>query len=102
MTLNRVHFPREAGAARVSSLSRREQSQQQVPKNFRVQPLKGVEVYEMTIEELQRCLTDCHFTSVDFVKFCLQRIHSVRAPFLGSSISPICHIPMPLLDQSLS
>ncbi len=73
-------------------------SQQHVPSNFRVQPLKGVELFEMTIEELQRCLTDHRFTSVDFVKFCLQRIHSVRAPFLASYISIIWRIPMPSLD----
>ena len=61
-------------------------SQHHVPQNFRVQPLKGLELFEMTVEELQQCLTDHHFSSVDLVKFCLQRIHAVRAPFLVSSI----------------
>ena len=86
MPLTRLDSPTEAGTAAVSHLSRREHPQQHVPQKFQVQPLKGVEVFEMTVEELQRCLTDRHFTSVDFVKFCLQRIHSVRAPFLASSI----------------
>ena len=93
--LTRVNLPKEAGAAGVLSLSRGEHSQQHVPYIFQVQPLKGVDLFEMTIEELQRCLTDRHFTSVDFVKFCLQRIHSVRAPLLMSSISIIWYIPMP-------
>ena len=93
--LTRVNLPKQAGAAEVSSLSRREHSQQHVPQIFRVQLLKGVDIFEMTIEELQRCLTDRHFTSVEFIKFCLERIHSVRAPFLASSISTIWRIPMP-------
>ena len=102
LPLTRVNLPKEAGAATVSSLSRRENSQQNVPQNFRVQPLKGVDLFEMTIEELQRCLSDLRFTSVEFVKFCLQRIHSVRAPFLASSISTILRIPMPLLGKPVS
>lgn len=79
--LTRANLPKEAGAAGLSSLGRGEHSQQDVPHIFQVQPLKGVDLFEMTIEELQRCLTDRRLTSVDFVKFCLQRIHSVRAPF---------------------
>ncbi len=102
MALTPVNFPKEADAAGVSSLSRREHSQQHVPQTFRVQPLKGVELFEMTIEELQQCLTDRRFTSVDLVKFCLQRIHFVRAPSLASSMSTIQRIPMPFLDQPLS
>ena len=99
LPLTWVNLPKEAGAARVSSLSRRENSQQHVPQNFRVQLLKGVDLFEMTIEELQRCLTDLRFTSVELVKFCLQRTHSVCAPFLASSISAIFRIPMISLDK---
>ena len=84
--LTRVDLPKEVGAAGVSSLSRTEASQQHVPQQFQVQLLKGVDLFEMTIEELQRCLTDRRFTSVDFVKFCLERIHSVCAPILPFSI----------------
>ena len=100
--LTRVNLPKEAGAARVSSLSRREHSQQHVPQNFRVQLLKGVDLFEMTIEELQQCLADLRFTSVEFVRFCLQRIHSVRAPFLASSVSTISRILMLSLDKPVS
>ena len=96
--LTRVNMPKEAGAAGVSSLSRREHSQQHVPQTFRVQLLKGVDLFEVTIEELQRCLTDRLFTSVEFVKFCLQRVHSVRAPFVAPLISTIWCIPIPSLD----
>ena len=102
LPLTRVNLPKEAGAATVSSLSRRETSQQHVPNNFRVQLLNGVDLFEMTIEELQRCLTDLRFTSVECVKFCLQRIHSVRAPFLASFISTMLRIPILPLDKSLS
>ena len=89
MPLTRVDSPTQAGTAAVSHLSRREHPQQNVPQNFQVQPLKGVEVFEMTVEELQRYLTDRRFTSVDFVRFCLQRIHAVRAPSPASSLSTI-------------
>lgn len=102
LPLTRVSLLKEAGAARVSSLNRKENAQQHVPQSFRVQLLKGVDLFEMTVEELQQCLTDLRFTSVEFVKFCLERIHSVRAPFLASSISTISRIPMLSLGKPVS
>ena len=56
--------------------------QQDLPNPFRVQSLKGVELFEITVEILQRHLTEGHFSSADYVKFCLERIRCVCKPFL--------------------
>ena len=56
-------------------------SQQNVPHLFRLQELKGLDLYEKSVEDIQRHLSEDHFTSVDYVDFCLQRIHDVN-PYL--------------------
>ncbi|KAF2436222.1 amidase [Tothia fuscella] len=60
-------------------------SQDHVPAIFRVEELKGVELYEITIDELQKCFKDGSLTSVDYVKYCLERIQRVD-PFLEAVI----------------
>lgn len=56
-------------------------SQQNIPHLFRLEELKGLDLYESSVEEIQQRLSEGHFTSVDYVEFCLQRIHNVN-PYL--------------------
>ena len=56
-------------------------SQQDIPHLFRLEELKGLDLYESSVEEIQQWLSEGHFTSVDYVEFCLQRIHNVN-PYL--------------------
>lgn len=56
-------------------------SQQDIPRLFRLEELKGLNLYESSVEEIQQCLSEGHFTSVDYVEFCLRRIHIVN-PYL--------------------
>ncbi|KAI0166652.1 amidase [Xylariaceae sp. FL1272] len=56
-------------------LSRRAKSQG--PGLFPVDKLKGVSVFEISIQELQSHFSDGYFTSVDYVGLCLKRIREV-------------------------
>ena len=56
-------------------------SQQSVPPLFRLKELKGLDLYESSVDEIQQHLSEDRFTSVDYVKFCLQRIHDAN-PYL--------------------
>ena len=67
-------------SAGAPNLNRSVFSQQDVPDKFHVQSLKGIELYEVSVENLQRYLTEGHFSSVDYVRFCLERIRCVRNP----------------------
>ena len=52
-----------------------------VPYVFRLEELRGLSLYESSVEEIQQSLSEGHFTSVDFVESCLRRIHNVN-PYL--------------------
>ena len=56
-------------------------SQQGIPHLLRLEQLKGLDLYESSVEEIQQLLSEGHFTSVDYVEFCFRRIHSVN-PYL--------------------
>lgn len=56
-------------------------SQKSIPHLFHLEDLRGLDLYESSVEEIQQYLSDGWFTSVDYVKFCLLRIHSVN-PYL--------------------
>ena len=56
-------------------------SQQSIPHLFRLERLKGLDLYENSVEEIQQHLSEGRFTSVDYVRFCLRRIHMVN-PYL--------------------
>ena len=56
-------------------------SQQGLPHLFRLEELKGIDLYERPVDEIQQYLSQGLFTSVDYVKFCLERIHIVN-PYL--------------------
>lgn len=52
-------------------------SQIEVPHVFRMEKFKSLDLYEITIDKLQQFLADGRLTSVEYVKFCLDRIHKV-------------------------
>ena len=56
-------------------------SQQNIPHLFRLHELKNLDLYESSVEEIQQHLSENRFTSVNYVSFCLQRIHDVN-PYL--------------------
>ena len=56
-------------------------SQKEVPHRFHLEELKGLDLYESSVQEIQQHLSEGHFTSVEYVKFCLQRIRNVN-PYL--------------------
>ena len=56
-------------------------SQKTIPHLFHLEELRGLDLYESSVEEIQQYLSDGCFTSVDYVRFCLLRIHSVN-PYL--------------------
>lgn len=71
------HEARCNSTARI--LGRARPSQAEVPEDFRVGTLNGVNIYEITIGETQQHLRNHLFTSVDLVNFCLQRVQCVRS-----------------------
>lgn len=56
----------------------RSHSQQHGPPCFRLGDLKNSDLYEITIEQLQSYFADGQITSVDYVRFCVERIRTVR------------------------
>lgn len=68
-----------------SRLCRTPSCQDSVPQLFRVKALKSLNLYEVTIEDLQAALSDGSLTSVEYVRFCLDRICAVD-PYLESVI----------------
>ena len=56
-------------------------SQQNIPHLFQLKQLKGIDLYESSVGQIQQYLSHGHFTSVDHVKFCLERVRSVN-PYL--------------------
>lgn len=55
--------------------------QQKLPEIFRLEELNGLNMYEVSVTELQKYLTGGQITSVEYVNFCLTRIHKVN-PYL--------------------
>src|ERR1700733_6187619 len=51
--------------------------QEKVPETFRVDSLAGQELFEVTIQQLQDHFKKGHFTSVEYVKYCLSRIRAL-------------------------
>ena len=52
-------------------------SQDSVPRPFRLEIFKSLNLYEVTIEELQAFFSDGRLTSHEYVEFCLERIRTV-------------------------
>lgn len=55
-------------------------SQQHVPCCFRLKELKSCNLYEITIEDLQLHFASERLTSLDYVRYCIERIESVCGP----------------------
>ena len=89
--LNFVHDDAQAPIA--SAKGRCELSQQDVPQVFRVEALKSLDLYEVTIDDLRQYLADGRLTSVDYVDFCLQRIRRVCGRFTALSSNYPLHPP---------
>ena len=56
-------------------------SQQNIPNLFCLEKLNGLDLYESSVGQIQQYLSQGHFISVDYVKFCLERIRIVN-PYL--------------------
>ena len=52
-------------------------SQQNVLKIFRLPTLKSLELYEITMEELQNHMSHGNLISIDYVTFCFERIRQI-------------------------
>ncbi len=59
--------------------SRSDLSEDNVPEVFRLRPFKSLNLYEVAVEELQLYMSNGDMTSVDYVMYCLERIHAVRS-----------------------
>lgn len=57
-------------------------SQQSVPEIFRLPFLKSLDMYEVTVEDLQNHMSQGKVTSLDYVTYCLERVRKVRTPSL--------------------
>jgi amidase len=47
------------------------------PTAFKMAKLNGVDLYEITINQIQNCFEHGQFTSADYVRYCLDRIRKV-------------------------
>ena len=81
-------------------------SQQGVPTVFRVPPLGLLDIYEITVEALQRNMSEGNLTSVNYVTYCLERIRKVClssfAVRADSSVSRKLTIVFHRLGKSIS
>jgi len=57
-------------------------SQDNVPKIFRLPALKSIDLYEVTVEDLQHHMSHGKINAVDYVTYCLERIRVVGVPSL--------------------
>ena len=55
-------------------------SQEEIPPIFRMPKCGDHDLFEITVDELQHLFSIGDLTSVDYVKFCLQRIQKVGRP----------------------
>ena len=69
-----------------SSTARKSPSQESIPPPFRLEHLNSVDLYEITIPEIQQHYKLGTFTAAEYVQYCLERIRLVSVPI---DISPI-------------
>ena len=60
--------------------SRSDLSEDNVPEIFRLRPFKSLNLYEVTVEELQQYMSNGDMTSVEYVTYNLERVHAVSSP----------------------
>ena len=64
--------------------------QDDVPQKFRLRPCHSLDLYEITVEKLQQLQSEKSLTCVEYVQYCLDRIHAVGNPFGRlSQLTPI-------------
>lgn len=73
-----IYNDADALSLRSSALSA---TQQDVPEIFRLEELNGLNLYEVSIAELQEYFSKGQLTSVEYVNFCLDRVRKVN-PYL--------------------
>ncbi|OAP55301.1 hypothetical protein AYL99_10274 [Fonsecaea erecta] len=54
-------------------------SQEELPEAFRLSLCNGLDLYEVSVDELQHLYSTGALSSIDYVKFCLQRVQKVNA-----------------------
>ncbi len=57
----------------------------EMPQNFRVPPLKGTNVFEISVDELQHHYSTLAFSAEDYTQSCLDRIQATN-PYLEAVI----------------
>ncbi|MCJ1341380.1 hypothetical protein MMC09_006676 [Bachmanniomyces sp. S44760] len=78
-------YPSSFQATLVSSKRQVCPSQAKVPLPFRLEPLKSVELYEISIAEIQKHYTHGTFTATEYIQYCLDRVRLVD-PYLEAVI----------------
>ena len=75
-------------------------SQDHIPQIFHLPKLKGLDLFEITIDELQEHYENDSLTSVGYVQFCLDRIQKID-PYLEAIIetNPDALLIAAALDQ---
>ena len=53
-------------------------TQKAIPHIFQLERLKDLDLYEITVDQLQNLYSSSRLTSLEYVEFCLRRIHAVR------------------------
>ncbi|KAL8902139.1 MAG: hypothetical protein Q9207_004858 [Kuettlingeria erythrocarpa] len=64
---------------------KKNRSQRRVPEPFRMPLFKSLDLYEITVEEVQRYMASGRISSLDYVTYCLERIRLVN-PYLEAVI----------------
>jgi hypothetical protein len=52
-------------------------AQGNIPAVFQLKPLNSIDLFEVSLTDLQGHLMNGSFTSVDYIRFCLERIRQV-------------------------
>ena len=64
-----------------SNNRKRDRCQDNVPDVFRMPLLGSLDLYEVTVKDLQQYMSKAELSSQDYVSYCLERIRSVRLPW---------------------
>lgn len=80
VTVSKLQYLLSSVPAALPRLNRDSTAQDGVPPVFRLGTLKSLDLYEVTVNKLQHLLSSGRITSVEYVVFCLERIHKVSLP----------------------
>lgn len=79
-TLARLNPFEAPVGAMVAQLELNPPSQDGVPRVFRLERFKKLDLYEITVDQLQHLFSEGRLTSVEYVRSCLNRIQKVSMP----------------------